>query len=228
MTYKEIINAVLRRLREDSIQTNVWTAGNLLDNTRVTQYQQMVGDLVNEAKKEVEDAWNWVTLRNSETITTSSGTQSYTIPDTNERTRILLAQEHSNGTILQEMADKYIQFTKYPTSSVQNALPSYYSVTGIDSSTGRLTVEFDPVPDAQYQISFRVVTPQEDLTVPTDVVKVPHQPVILGALALAIAERGEDGGSMSDLVAQQYINSLSDAIQIDAGHTVGETDFCAC
>jgi len=226
MTYREIINAVLRRLRENTISSN-WS-GSILDATAVSDYQKLIGDLINESKREVEDAWNWSILRASPTITTVADTQAYTLTGTTERSRILMAQEQSNGTVLQEMSDPYLQFTKYPTSSVQKTIPHYYSVTGVDSSTGYLNVEFDPVPDAAYNITFRVVNPQDDITAATTVIKAPHQPIILGAWARAIAERGEDGGSMSDMVFGQYQNALSDAIQIDSGRTVGEVDFYAC
>lgn len=220
MIYVDLINAVLRRLREASIQGN-WS-GTLPSATTVSDYQKLIGDLVNEAKREVEDAWNWSVLRHNPTITTVSDTQSYILTGTTNRSRILLAQEQSNGTVLQEMSDPYLQFTKYPSSSVQKTLPHYYSVTNIDSGTGSLTVEFEPVPDAAYNITFRTVTPQNDFDNPLDDLKVPHMPVILGAWARAIAERGEDGGSMSDMVFGQYQNALSDAIQIDAGRTTGE------
>jgi len=226
MTYREMINAVLRRLRENTISSN-WS-GSILDATAVSDYQKLIGDLINESKREVEDAWNWSILRASPTITTVADTQAYTLTGTTERSRILMAQEQSNGTVLQEMSDPYLQFTKYPTSSVQKTIPHYYSVTGVDSSTGYLNVEFDPVPDAAYNITFRVVNPQDDITAATTVIKAPHQPIILGAWARAIAERGEDGGSMSDMVFGQYQNALSDAIQIDSGRTVGEVDFYAC
>jgi hypothetical protein len=225
MTYREMINAVLRRLRESTISSN-WS-GALADSTAATDYQKLIGDLVNEAKREVEDAWNWSILRASPVVITAANTQAYTLSSTNERSRILLAQERSNGTILQEMSDPYLQFTKYPTSAVQKTIPHYYSITGVDSTTGYLTVEFDPVPDAVYNIQFRVVNPQDDITAATTVIKAPHQPIILGAWARAIAERGEDGGSMSDMVFGQYQNALSDAIQIDAGRTVGEVDWYA-
>jgi hypothetical protein len=226
MIYVDLINAVLRRLRESSISGN-WS-GTLPSATTVSDYQKLIGDLVNESKREVEDAWNWSILRSNPTITTVADTQAYTLTGTTERTRILMAQEQSNGTILQEMSDPYLQFTKYPASSVQKTIPHYYSVTGIDSGTGELTVEFEPVPDAAYNITFRTVTPQDDFDAALDNLKVPHMPVILGAWARAIAERGEDGGSMSDIVFGQYQNALSDAIQIDAGRTVGEIDFYAC
>ena len=223
MTYRELINSVLRRLRETTISSN-WS-GSIIEATAVNDYQKLIGDLVNEAKREVEDAWNWSILRASPTITTVADTQAYTLTGTNERSRILMAQEQSNGTVLQEMSDPYLQFTKYPASSVQKTIPHYYSVTGI--SSGLVQVEFDPVPDAAYNITFRVVNPQDDFTSAATELKVPHMPVILGAWAMAISERGEDGGSMSDMVFGQYQNALADAIQIDAGRTVGEVDFYA-
>jgi hypothetical protein len=225
MTYRELINSVLRRLRESTITSN-WS-GSILDSTIVNDYQKLVGDFVNESKREVEDSWNWSNLRGITTVTTSADQRAYTVTSTTERARILMAQEQSNGTILQEMSDPYLQFTKYPASAVQKTIPHYYAVTGV-STSGPLQVEFEPVPDAAYSITFRTVTPQSDFTQASDTLYVPHQPVILGAWARAIAERGEDGGSMSDMVYGQYQNALSDAIQIDAGRTVGEVDFYAC
>ena len=225
MTYRELINSVLRRLRESTITSN-WS-GSILDSTIVNDYQKLVGDFVNESKREVEDSWNWSNLRGITTVTTSADQRAYTVTSTTERTRILMAQEQSNGTILQEMSDPYLQFIKYPASAVQKTIPHYYAVTGV-STSGPLQVEFEPVPDAAYSITFRTVTPQSDFTQASDTLYVPHQPVILGAWARAIAERGEDGGSMSDMVYGQYQNALSDAIQIDTGRTVGEVDFYAC
>ena len=52
MTYREIINSVLRRLREDTIDSD-WS-GDLYDSTTVTAYQKLIGELVNDSKKQVE------------------------------------------------------------------------------------------------------------------------------------------------------------------------------
>ena len=52
MTYLNLVNNVLRRLREDEVSS-------VTDNT----YSKMVGDFVNDAKKMVEDAWDWSALR---------------------------------------------------------------------------------------------------------------------------------------------------------------------
>ena len=66
MTYLNLVNNVLRRLREDTVTT-------VTNNT----YSTMVGDFVNDAKEIVESAWDWSALRTTSgsplTITTSSG-----------------------------------------------------------------------------------------------------------------------------------------------------------
>jgi len=49
MTYREIINSVLRRLREDTISSD-WS-GDLIDSTGPTDYQVMIGDFVNESRE---------------------------------------------------------------------------------------------------------------------------------------------------------------------------------
>jgi len=70
-----------------------------------------------------------------------------------------------------------------------------------------------------------VVKEQSPLKKATDVLKVPYQPVILGAWARAIAERGEDGGTQSSIVAEEAFNSLNQAIMLDAGNFEYERDW---
>ena len=59
MTYLDIVNNVLRRLREDTVTT-------VTNDT----YSTMVGDFVNDAKQLVENAWDWSNLRSALTIVT--------------------------------------------------------------------------------------------------------------------------------------------------------------
>ena len=42
---------------------------------------------------------------------------------------------------------------------------------------------------------------------------------------MAIAERGEDGGTQSSLMAQESIEALKQAIILDSGNTRYETDW---
>ena len=57
------------------------------------------------------------------------------------------------------------------------------------------------------------------------VLKIPSKPVILGAWARAISERGEDGGTQSSLMAQETGEAIKQAIMIDSGNTEYESDW---
>jgi len=223
MTYREIINAVLRRLREDSISTD-WS-GALVDNTSVNDYHKLIGDLVNEVKREVEDAWNWTALRRTETVSTVSGTRSYALPSTTQRTRITDVQEQSDGYSLGEVGNTWIKRQPYPSSSDSSSKPVYYAMTGV--SNGLLEATVHPKPDAVYSLNFYLVDPQDNLSNATDTLTIDSNCVILGAWARAIAERGEDGGSLSDMAQTQYAQALADAIAIDAGRHTDEVTFNA-
>ena len=59
----------------------------------------------------------------------------------------------------------------------------------------------------------------------TTVLKVPSKPVILATWARAIAERGEDGGTQSSIMAQEANEALKQAIILDSGNTQYETDW---
>ena len=48
MTYIDLVNGVLRRLRETTVST-------VSSNT----YSALIGDLINDAKNLVEGAWDW-------------------------------------------------------------------------------------------------------------------------------------------------------------------------
>ena len=68
MTYLDLINGVLRRLRENTVTT-----------ANETDYSQLVGELVNDAKKQVELAHKWSALRSTVTFATNIGTTNYTL-----------------------------------------------------------------------------------------------------------------------------------------------------
>ena len=78
MAFRQIINKVLTRLREETIATD-WT-GDILDSSDVDDYQKLISELVNETKQLVEDSWGWGVLRAIQTVTTSNGT-ALTVPE---------------------------------------------------------------------------------------------------------------------------------------------------
>ncbi len=223
MTFRGAINSVLRRLREDTISSD-WS-GDLVDATGITDYQKLIGDFVNEVKREVEDAWDWTSLRRTQAITTVSGTKTYTITSTTQRTRLLSVLEQSEGYFLKSVGNNWIKSTQYPASSETSSKPYYYSLSS--TSNGVLVVQLYPKPDSVYSIDFNLVDPQDDLSLATDTLSVPTEPVILGAWARAISERGEDGGSQSGDVYGMYTKSLSDHIAINASNYSDELTWAS-
>jgi hypothetical protein len=78
-----------------------------------------------------------------------------------------------------------------------------------------------------YDIKVHAVIPQADLTLAADTFTLPENIIVLGAYSLALAERGEDGGTTSDLALRRFQQSLGDAIVQDENRTVNETTWYA-
>ena len=204
-TFLDCVNGVLRRLRETE-------AASVTDTT----YVKLVGDFVNEAKREVEDAWNWSVLRTTKTITTVNGTQNYEIPGTNPRSRLLVVYIPSLKRDLQQATQNQMHEWINLQGSV-NGDPFYFSIGNSTSSTGVITLDLWPIPTSALTVKVDCVVPQADLSASTDVLYVPSELVIQGALLRAINERGEDGGRLSDQQADLYRKALANYISIEAG-----------
>jgi hypothetical protein len=86
--------------------------------------------------------------------------------------------------------------------------PAYYNFNGVD--LGDTQVDLYPIPDGVYNIYFNVFKPQNALSAGSDELLVPSEPVIKYAYAMAVAERGEDGG-----LAAQEATALADASLAD-------------
>jgi hypothetical protein len=219
MTFRELINEVLIRLREETIATD-WS-GNINDSTAVTDYQKVVASLINDSKRNIETYHDWLVLRETVDIATVSGTRSYNL-SSGQELKVLGVINQTVGTHLVQVSRQYMNSTRYPNENSGN--PQYYAFNGADSSNN-LKVDLEPKPDSVETISFDVVKYQDELTTASTVVKIPYKPVVLGAWARAIAERGEDGGTQTSIVAQEAADSISQAIMIDSGHTNYETDW---
>lgn len=214
MTYLQIVNAVLRRLREDEV-----TSYN------ETDYSSLISDFVNEAKREVEDAWNWTSLKDTKTITCIASTQEYTITDAGNRYRILQAVNDTQDTVMRIAPYDWIQRQTLLGTSTE-ASPYYYSIVGQTGGDPDITVY--PIPDTADSLKFNMIIPQADLADSSTVLTIPEWPVILGAYAKAISERGEDGSTQYAEVVNDYNKAMADAIGLDAVHVPHETVWKVC
>lgn len=211
MTYIQIINSVLRRLREDTV-----TSYDLND------YSTLIGDYVNETKREVEDAWNWTQLRTNLPVTTAASDNNYTLSGSGERYRILQVINDTQDTEMRQVPYTWINRQNDIGTSSEGS-PMYYTITGATSGDADVTIY--PTPSGIETLNFYAVVPQDDLTDSSTVLSVPSMPVILGAYAKAISERGEDGGQQYAEVMNAYRTALSDAIGIDAGNAYSELNW---
>ena len=219
MTYRELINQVLIRLREDTISTD-WS-GAINDSSTVSAYNKVIGALVNDSKRYVEQRHDWLNLRETVDISTVSGTKNYNL-SSGQEIKIIDAINNDTGMHLSQVSKVYINSIKYPTDNTGE--PLYYGFNGSDSSNN-LKVDLSPVPTTAHTLSFDIVKYQDELATATTVLKVPPKPVILAAWARAIAERGEDGGTQSSIMAQEANEALKQAIILDSGNTKYESDW---
>ena len=210
MTYLQIINAVLRRLRETEVT-----------DVNETDYSKLIGEYVNSVKKEVEAAWDWNALRTTLTLNTTSGIFNYTLLGSGSRFRVSDVVNDTSNYMLQQKGAAWMN-QRFLTVDTQRSTPSFYSFNGVDSNLDS-AVDFYPVPDGVYTLRFNVTIPQDDLADNSDTLQIPSEPVIQGTLARAISERGEDGGRLSNDQYILYRSAMADEIAIEAGRFSDET-----
>ena len=212
MTYLEIVNKVLIRLREDQVST-----------VEQTPYSALVGEFVNDAKQLVEDAWDWSALRTTLTVTTSANTFNYNLTGTGNRVTILdVVNDTSNNFMTYK--DAHWFNNTFLNSDPAVGSPFYYTFNGIDAN-GDTAVDVYPIPNGVYALRFNSILRTGQLEEDTDAVNIPTLPIIHIAFAMALRERGETGGQSA---AEAYIYAdrvMSDAIALDASKHPEETIY---
>jgi hypothetical protein len=212
-TYLQLVNDVLTRLREP-------TVASVTEN----DYSSLIGKLVNDAKREVEDAWDWEALATTYTISTSNGTTSYAITGAGDASRIHRVYNTTNRIYLEERPHEYFISNIDLAAQTLYGIPAYWATDGLDSS-GDLKIQIFPVPNTTYTIKVDAYTPEAELTTNSSSTKLPKIPIVALAWAKAIEERGEDGGvnvSSQYAVAKQ---ALADRIAVEANRRPDEFSF---
>jgi hypothetical protein len=223
-TYLSAVNSVLRRLREREATS--------VNNS---SYTRLIGTFVNDAKREVEDAWNWTHLKSSIQLTTIPGFFRYELNGSGHRFRLIYDYLGRPG-VFNDTEDVYLQ--KSPSTrwmsrqlnhdDVTENQPQWFEFNGFTSDQDAV-VDFYPIPDKGYSINFDVVIPQDDFSVDgsddATVIACPVQPIIFGAWSRAIYERGEDQGYLSDVAYREFQTALGDAISWDTVNTSDEPNF---
>lgn len=200
MTYLQLVQNVLKRLRERSI-------------TDVSE-NDLIGIFVNDAKAEVEQAWNWSALRTTLSATTSQGVFSFELTGSGDNPTMLdVVNDTSNWFMEYKTARDFNNY--YLNTTPAQGAPKYYSFNGLDSN-GDTIVEVFPPPDGVYNIRFNLVDRRPEMSANNDELLIPSRPVELLAYAKAVEERGEDGGISPVSAYAVAQRALNDAISYDA------------
>jgi hypothetical protein len=213
-TYLQIVNNVLTRLRE----TEVTAVSD-------TPYSALIGVFVNDAKREVENAYDWNALDTTITLATVAGQRAYSLTGIGDRFKTQDVINDTQDIAMQAVNPNWLN-RQYYIGTTQQAAPMYYSYRGLDSS-GDTKVEVWPLPDAVYNLRFELFVPQLDISNSSDIIKVPAHLVQLLAYSKAIAERGEDGGLQASEAYQLYRLALADAIALEGARDETATNWNA-
>jgi hypothetical protein len=214
MNYIQLVNSVLRRLRETEVSS-------VADNA----YSKLIGEFVNDAKRQAEDAYPWNALSDTLTASTASGIFNYVLVGSGQRFRVIDVLNDTSNSIVHNATTRWMN-EQFLLTSVQNGSPSYYNFNGTNTN-GDTQVDLFPIPNGVYELRFNIIKPQVALSADSDTLLIPSEPVIFNATARAMAERGEDGGIASGEMYAIYKQSLADAIAIESGRYIEESAWMA-
>jgi hypothetical protein len=203
MTYLELVNDVLVRLRESTVSTVGETA-----------YSALIGKFVNDAKRQIEDTYNWNCLNQTITVTTASGTSSYSLTGVGQKFRVGDVINTTSYITLSNIAVADMN-RKLNFGTPAQSIPSQYCFSGVDGN-GDTKVDLFPIPSGVFTLKFDVTIPQANLTSDSTSVKVLDYLVTQSAYARALIERGEDGGTNSSEAYALFRGMLSDAIALES------------
>lgn len=202
-TFLELVNDVLVRLREPEVTT---VNENVLS--------KLVGKFVNDAKRQVEDAYDWNALTTTLTANTIPDIFNYALVGSGARFKLIEVYDQSNKYHLSSKGSLEMTQLFIGGNTPEKGKPTFYNFNGIDTN-GDTQVDLFPIPDAEYQIFFNIFMPQEKLVLDGTKMLVPEEPVVLLAFARALVERGEDGGLTNSEAYSMFKTSLSDFIAIE-------------
>jgi hypothetical protein len=202
MTYLELVNDVLVRLRETTVST-----------VTQTSYSSLIGKFVNDAKRQVEDAFPWNVLGTTITISTTSSTYSYALTGAGQKFQVIDALNVTSNLGMKNI--DFVSMNRYQNFSTPvDGIPTYYAFDGVDGNYDT-KVTIYPRPNGVYSIPFSLAVPQATLSSDSTVIKVPDALVSQNAYARALVERGEDGGMSSSEAYALYKTMLSDYIALE-------------
>ena len=210
MTYLELVNSVLRRLREEEVTT-----------VSESDYSRLIGDFVNDAKRLVEDSWDWTALREAVDITTIVGQSTYSLTGYSTRSKILTVHNETTNQVVPLESLTRIRRLSLQSDSAIGSI-QYYTLDGVDSNND-MQIRLYMTPNAVQSLTVYGVKRTNELELDTDSTSIPSAPVVQWAYSYALRERGETGGQSAAEQAVFAKEDLTNAISQDASQHPEET-----
>jgi len=211
-TRLQIINEVLPRLREKTVATS-----------SSTTYATLVASVLNTVKTQIEQAWQWRSLRDTYTVTVVPGTTSYALTSSGQFATIIDAWNTTTNFPLERGTTRGFNEKFFGVSTVQTGDVQEYNVVGLDAN---FDVQIDTWPNVTRSnvLKVNLYLPQQD---PADstVILVPNQVLIEGMVAYLMAERGDDSGVSAQAQQDLYKEMLGGAIAAEIGQDQSEADW---
>lgn len=230
MTILQIINKVLRRLREDTVSA-----------INETDYSYMLCELLNDVHHEVLDH-DWSAMEHVIDVPVAAAQRVLDLTRLEAAGGDVLAggRVTNNGSMLrfsggfpqawafdsaldtdgdqlilvnEEQMEQLYQTDRDET----NDDPCYFTLRQSPDRAG-LQMTIWPTPSAARHIRLRLWTPETEVDPDTDtnrVMLVPDRVLYLGTVMLALNERGEEMGEPGNVAERRFYSALSQAVEAD-------------
>lgn len=211
-TFLQLVNTTLVGIREESAA-----------NVSQDEYVSMIAKFVNDAKQQVEDAYDWSAYVTEYDITTVANQSLYSLVGSDNRAKIDFVIDTVTGGLLREGSRKALSILVLKDNQAAG-IADRYANNGVDAN-GDATIRLFPTPSDVRTITTSGWWRPTDLVSNDDKLLIPHAPVQDLALAMAVRERGEVSGQTSLEYFEIAKRSLSDAIAYDSARNDEETTW---
>jgi hypothetical protein len=214
LTFLQIINRILPRLRESTVAAN--------DST---DYSSHIGKMLNEVKAEIENAWMWSALRDTYEVSTTQGVTSYALTDAGDCTIISAWNTTSSVQLLRGTNREFDRYFFGSGATIPQGIPCKYLPAGLDENYDR-KIDIYPAPSGVFTLKLNVSKQQADLAADGDIPLVPQPLLIEETIARLLVERGDEGAPRP-APGETFIlrERLAQEIAREAGHDDSEMDW---
>lgn len=229
MTFLQVINSVLRQLRESEVST-----------VTANSYSKLIAQFINQVIEEMSDIRDWHCLVQQVNFTVPISEGGGILSDDTAGANLNIV---TNSTYLTDRSSLCYDTLRRPivydvtdTAKVQmyednvrdirrdyiegpgTLRPNYFGLEY--TGTGGMQIWFNSLMDKERNFEMLAHIPQEDLSVTSEddvatTIYLPTRPIIMGALYYAYNERGEEMGEPGGIAEQRYQRSLASAIEND-------------